>query len=35
MGFQAKLPNHCVFRVIEYDYEIFQTALNLNYKIYS
>ena len=33
MAFQAKLPSHCVFKVIQYSYEIFQTALSLKCKI--
>ena len=33
LTFQAKLPSHCVFKVIKYGYEIFQTVLSLNYKI--
>ena len=33
MAFQAKLPSHCVFKVIQYGYEIFQTVLSLNCKI--
>ena len=33
MAFQAKLPSHCVFKVMQYGYEIFQTVLSLSYKI--
>ena len=33
MVFQTKLPSHCVFKVMQYGYEIFQTVLSLNYKI--
>ena len=29
MAFQAKGPSHCVFKVIQHGYEIFQTILNL------
>ena len=33
MVFQAKLPGPCVFKLMQYGYEIFQTVLNLNRKI--
>ena len=35
MVFQAKLPSQCVFKVIQYGYEIFQAVLSLNFKSYS
>ena len=33
MVFQATLPDPCVFKLMQYGYEIFQTVLNLNRKI--
>ena len=30
MTFQAELPSQCVFKLIPYGYEIFQTVLSLN-----
>ena len=30
---QAKLPTHCLFKVIQYGHEIFETILSRNYKI--
>ena len=33
MAFQAKLLSRCIFKVIQYGYETFQTVLRLKYKI--
>ena len=33
MVFQAKVLSHCVFKVIQYGYEIFQTVWKMNFNI--
>ena len=33
MACQATLSSHCVSKVLQYGYEIFQNVLSLNYKI--
>ena len=32
MALQARLPSQCVFKVVQYGYETFQTVLSLNCK---